>query len=88
MKNIINPLEVIKKTKGKFVKVKYQRKDGKVKNYTVRTGVKKGLVGVGKVAPADSITVYSVKGGNLGYKTFLKEGIISIRCGKTRWKIS
>lgn len=84
MKN--NPLLIIKKTSGKFCKIKYRKKTGEVGTYNVRTGVKKNLTGIGKHPVPNSVTVYSVAKGNIGYKTFLEEGIISIECGKIKWK--
>jgi len=74
----------IKATKGKFAKVTYQKKDGSVNTYTVRTGVKKYVTGVGKHPIPNSVTVYSVTAGNKGYKTFLLNGIRSVKCGKLR----
>lgn len=76
---IINPLEVIQATKGKFVSVTYKNKKGEVKQYIVRTGVKKYLSGGTKPIVPDSVTVFSVTGNNPGYKTFLSEGIQSIK---------
>lgn len=89
MKN--NPLLIIKKTSGKFCKIKYRKKTGEVGTYNVRTGVKKNLTGIRNHPAFDgpvpnSVTVYSVAKGNIGYKTFLEEGIISIECGKIKWK--
>jgi hypothetical protein len=85
----MKPLLIIKKTSGKFCKIKYRKKNGEVGVYNVRTGVKKGLTGVGKYPVPNSVTVYSVSKKNIGYKTFLEEGIISIECGKIKWnKIS
>ena len=73
-----DPLEIIRSQKGKFVKVFYTNQKGITKGYTVRTGVKKHLMGGTKPNVPDSITVYSVTSGNTGYKTFVKAGIQSI----------
>ena len=73
-----DPLEIIRSQKGKFTKVYYTNQKGITKGYTVRTGVKKHLMGGTKPHVPDSITVYSVTAGNTGYKTFVKGGIQSI----------
>jgi len=66
-----DPIEIIRSRKGKFVKVYYTNQKGITKGYTVRTGVKKHLMGGSKTIVPDSITVYSVTAGNTGYKTFV-----------------
>jgi hypothetical protein len=81
MENITTLGSIIKATKGKFCKVVYQKKDGTTGVYTVRTGVKKYVNGVGKFQVPNSVTMYSVTSGNKGYKTFLLEGIKSLKCG-------
>lgn len=73
-----DPIEIIRSRKGKFVKVYYTNQKGQTKGYTVRTGVKKHLMGGSKPHVPDSITVYSVTAGNTGYKTFVRAGIRSI----------
>jgi len=73
-----DPIEIIRSRKGKFVKVYYTNQKGVTKGYTVRTGVKKHLMGGTKPHVPDSITVYSVTSGNTGYKTFVKGQIQSI----------
>lgn len=73
-----DPLEIIRSQNGKFIKVFYTNQKGVTKGYTVRTGVKKHLMGGTKVHVPDSITVYSVTSGNTGYKTFVKNSIQSI----------
>jgi len=80
---LVNAAAAIKATSGKFAKVIYRRKDGEQKSYTIRTGVKKYVVGVGKFTVPNSVTVYSVTAGNKGYKTFLLDGIKSVKCGNT-----
>ena len=87
MKKISQSIEAIKATSGRFAKVKYQKKNGVVETYTVRTGVSKYVTGAGKHPVPDSVTVYSVTQGKKGYKTFLKEGILSVTCGKIKWKL-
>jgi len=79
--SIIKIGRIIKATKGKFAKVVYQKKDGTTNTYTVRTGVKKYVTGTGKHPVPHSVTVYSVTAGNTGYKTFLLNGIRSLKCG-------
>lgn len=74
----IDPLEIIRDRKGKFVKVFYTNQKGITKPYIVRTGVKKHLMGGSKPPVPDSITVYSVTAGNTGYKTFVRSGIRAI----------
>ena len=55
---------LFKATHGRFAKVTYQKKDGSVNTYTVRTGVKKYVTGAGKFPVPNSVTVYSVTAGN------------------------
>jgi len=76
---------LFKSSKGKFAKVMYQKKDGSISTYTVRTGVKKYVTGVGKHPVPNSVTVYSVTAGNKGYKTFLLDGVKSFKCGNLNW---
>jgi hypothetical protein len=77
----ITAAAAIKATNGRFAKVVYKKKDGTTNTYTVRTGVKRYVTGVGKFPVPNSVTVYSVTAGNKGYKTFLLEGIKSVKCG-------
>ena len=76
---------LFKATKGRFSKVVYQKKDGSVNTYTVRTGVKKYVTGTGKFPVPNSVTVYSVTAGNKGYKTFLLDGVKSFKCGNLKF---
>lgn len=76
---------LFKATKGKFAQVVYQKKDGTTSKYTVRTGVKKYVTGVGKFPVPNSVTVYSVTAGNKGYKTFILDGVKSFKCGNLRF---
>jgi len=85
MNNTIDPLNIIKATKGKFFAISYTNKKGETKNYTCRLGVKKHLRGGEKYFVPDSVTVYSVTATNKGYKTFVREQINSIRVGTTVW---
>ena len=85
MNNTIDPLNIIKKTNGKFFGISYTNKKGETKSYTCRMGVRKHLRGGEKNFVPDSVTVYSVTGGNRGYKTFVREQINSIRVGTTVW---
>lgn len=80
-----DPLTIIKETKGKFFGISYTNKKGETKNYTCRMGVKKHLRGGDKYFVPDSVTVYSVTGGNKGYKTFVRGGINSIKAGTVVW---
>jgi len=75
-----NPINLIKSLGGRFASVIYRKKDGTVQRYTVRTGVKKHLMGGTKHHIPDSITVFSVTGSG-GYKTFLSEGILKVKSG-------
>ena len=75
-----NPINLIKSLGGRFASVVYRKKDGTVQRYTVRTGVRKFLSGGTKHVSPDSITVFSVTGSG-GYKTFLREGILTIKSG-------
>jgi len=83
-----NPINIIKKTNGKFTSVTYTNKLGITKSYTIRTGVSKYVTGnsINKSKPVDTITVFCVDINNLGYKTFKKNGIKKIRCGKLKFK--
>jgi hypothetical protein len=85
MKN--NPINILKKTNGKFTSVTYTNKLGITKSYTIRTGVRKYVTGYGiKKNNIDSITVFCVDINKLGYKTFKLNGIKKIRCGKLKFK--
>jgi hypothetical protein len=77
----MNPIDIIKSSHGKFVKVVYTNKTGVTKNYTCRMGVKKHLHGGTKFFIPNSITVFSVTVGNTGYKTFVKDQIQTVKYG-------
>jgi hypothetical protein len=83
--SLANPLNLLASTKGKFAKVHYTNLKGITKCYTVRTGVHKHLKGGNKYPCPNSITVFSMKNDNKGYKTFKEEGIQSIKCGSIIW---
>jgi hypothetical protein len=85
MNNLIDPLKIIKSTKGKFFRISYTNKKGETKDYICRIGVKKHLRGGEKRFVPDSVTVYSVTNSNKGYKTFVREQINSIKVGTTVW---
>ncbi len=80
-----NPLSVLSHTAGRFTSVTYTNMGNITKNYTVRTGVKKYLRGGTKTEVPESITVFCVDTGKQGYKTFKKNGIKKIRCGKLKF---
>ena len=85
--NPSNIIQIIKDTKGRFFSIYYKKKDGSMGRYTARVGVKKHLRGGTSYKPDNSITVYSVTNNNPGYKTFLIEGIMEIKSGKTSIKL-
>lgn len=87
MNTITNPLKVLKNTNGRFASVTYTNKDNITKTYTVRTGVSKYVRGTGrdKTKVPNSITVFCVDFDKAGYKTFKKNGIKKIRCGKLKF---
>lgn len=85
MNNLIDPINVIKTSKGRFFSVSYTNKKGETKKYTCRMGVKKHLTGGTKYFVPDSVTVYSVTSGNTGYKTFVRDQINSIKIGTVVW---
>jgi hypothetical protein len=84
-KTITNPLKVLKSTNGRFASVTYTNKEGNTKTYTVRTGVHKYTKGLGKNKVPNSITVFCVDLHKAGYKTFKRNGIKKIRCGKLKF---
>lgn len=84
-KTITNPLKVLKQTAGRFASVTYTNKDNFTKTYTVRTGVRKYVTGVGKAKVPNSITVFCVDLDKAGYKTFKRNGIKKISCGKLKF---
>lgn len=75
----LNPLSILKGTKGKIVKVVYTNQKGETKSYSVRTGVKKHVTGYGmNNLPENSIRVFSMNTKDRGqrpYKTFFAESI-------------
>ena len=85
-KTITNPLKVIKQTNGRFASVLYTNKEGFTNWYTVRTGVHKYTKGIGKKKVPNSVTVFCVNPNSRGYKTFKRNGIERIRCGKLKFR--
>jgi hypothetical protein len=84
-KTITNPLKVLKQTAGRFASVTYTNKDNITKTYTVRTGVHKFTKGIGKTKVPNSVTVFCVDWYQAGYKTFKRNGIKKISCGKLKF---
>jgi hypothetical protein len=84
-KVINNPLKVLKQTNGRFTSVTYTNKEGKTNTYTIRTGVHKYTKGIGKNTVPNSVTVFCVDLDNRGYKTFKRNGIKKISCGKLKF---
>jgi hypothetical protein len=81
-REVINLL--IGSTKGKFFSISFIKKNGKARNMTARTGVKKGLTGKGSSygdeAKSQYITLYDVV--NRGYRAVNRDTIKTLRvCG-------
>jgi len=74
----------IRVTDGQFFRMTYQKKDGSIRNLTVRTGVSKGVTGAGRKYDADDyglVTVWEVNGG---FKAIKPENILELSFqGKT-----
>ena len=76
-------IHFINQTRGKIFSVLYVKKDGTKKTITCRTGVKKGITGVGRAKPlADHLVcIYDVN--SRGHKTLIVENILQFKCGIT-----
>lgn len=77
----MNMKQKIEDTRGKFFTVRFIKKDGSVRKMLARTGVKKGLVGVGRIKPIaeNLVCVYDVV--NKGYRTINCDSVLDFKCG-------
>lgn len=79
----MNIKDLIKSTKGKFFVITFIKANGDLRRMTARTGVKKGLSGVGKGWEKDNvIDVYDVVNG---YRSIRTDRVISLQCGKIQY---
>lgn len=76
---------LIRVTDGRFFRITYQKKDSSIRNLTVRTGVSKGVKGVGMAYDVNDyglITVWEAKSN--GFKSINPKSILEISFqGKT-----
>jgi len=82
-KDVLPTIEAIQRSGGTFIGVTYITKNGEVRNFNGRIGVKKHLkTHQGNPYNNKYITIYDVKLG--GYRTLLREGIREIRANGMR----
>lgn len=72
----------IESTKGKFFKIEFIKSDGSKRLMTARTGVHKGISGVGRryELKDNMVCVYDVV--NKGFRTINTDNVLSVKCGK------
>ena len=77
----MNMKQKIESTRGKFFTVNFVKKDGSVRKMLARTGVKKGLVGAGRVRPLANnlVCVWDVQ--SKGYRTINCDSVLDFKCG-------
>ncbi len=84
----MNQLETIRATRGKFFVVRFIKKDGSVRTMNARTGVRKGVKGIGlKFSPENKglTTVFDVT--KKQYRFVNMNTVLSIDCGKLQWRV-
>lgn len=68
----------LKKSNGKFFSIRYQKKDGTIETYVVRTGVSKGVMGTGHAPLPESedkyVKLWALKRDC--HRTFLLDSIL------------
>ena len=81
-------LEVIRKAKGKFFTVEFiKRTTGEVRKMNCRTGVSKGVTGVGKSYDPEEkrlVTVWDTQAKN--FRSINLDGIIKVTSQGVEWK--
>ncbi len=77
----MNTRDLINATNGKIFSLFYTKKDGTKRKIVARLGVKKGLVGAGRLKPlaANMICVYDMI--NSGYRTLNVDNVSEFKCG-------
>lgn len=75
----------IRVTDGRFFRMTYQKKDGSIRDLTVRTGVSKGVKGVGRAYDAADYGLVTVwEAGSESFKAIKPENILELSFqGKT-----
>ena len=77
---------MIKSTKGRFFSCVTLKSDGSYRKWVARTGVKKGVKGVGRKNTKENlVTVYEPK--VKGYRTINLETLQNFNCGGFTWKV-
>ncbi len=83
----MNPEEMIQQTRGKFFTVQFvKRTTGEIRKMNCRTGVSKGVTGVGKTYDAKEkglVTVWDTQAKN--FRSINLDGIISITSQGVEW---
>lgn len=81
-------LDIIKKSKGKFFTVEFvKRTTGEIRKMNCRTGVSKGVTGVGKLYEPEEkglITVWDTQAKN--FRSISLEGIITVTSQGVEWR--
>ena len=80
----MNIKDMITSTKGKFFTVTFIKANGEKRRMTARTGVKKGLKGVGKGWTKDNVVdVYDVT--IKAFRSINTDRVLSFKCGETTY---
>lgn len=82
------PQDIIKQTKGKFFTVEFvKRTTGELRKMNCRTGVKKGVKGVGKLYnPEEKGVVVVWDTQKKAFRSISIEGIISVTADGVEWR--
>ena len=77
---------MIKSTKGCFFSCKTLKDDGSVRHWVARTGVKKGVKGVGRKNTKENlVTVFDMQINQ--FRTLDTNKLLSFNCGQFEWHI-
>lgn len=87
-KETITPQDIIKRTKGKFFTVEFvKRTTGELRKMNCRTGVSKGVKGVGKLYdPEEKGVVVVWDTQKKAFRSISIEGIISVTSSGVQWR--
>ena len=79
-------VNMIKSTKGKFFSCVTLKSDGSYRKWVARTGVKKGVKGVGRKNTKEGlVTVFDMQINQ--FRTIEVNKLLSYSCGNFAWKV-
>ena len=79
-------VNMVKSTKGRFFSCVTLKSDGSYRKWVARTGVKKGVKGVGRKNTKENlVTVFDMQINQ--FRTLDANKLLSFNCGRFSWKV-